>query len=108
MKAKPLPSRAEANRLWREVQAALEPFLRVWFAPEYRDRLIRMEQEKIRRRILSIEEKLHRDRVATLRSAVGLHHLKQLPIKKAGRRMKSRAPSPKPKATEDLPPEPSA
>jgi hypothetical protein len=64
---------------------------------------LRKIDEKIRLRALAIQEKMQKERVNSLRGAIGLHHLKKLGTGAGSRRSKFHGPLPHQAATEVWP-----
>lgn len=64
---------------------------------------LRKFDEKIRQRVLAIQEKMQRERVNSLRGAIGLHHLKNLGTGAGSRRLKFHGHLPQQTATEVWP-----
>lgn len=87
-----MPTAADTRRLWAAVQMALAAWLPAYYAPAYRQMELRKFDEKIRKRVLGIQEQMQRERVNSLRSAIGLRHLKELGTGRGGRRMKYPVP----------------
>lgn len=104
LKNAPLPTAEDSRRLWVPVQIALAAWLKVHFAPAYRQMEVRKINEKMKRRAVAIQDQMQRERVNSLRSAIGLRHLKKIVRVGVQAPTKSRAPSPNPKATESSPP----
>lgn len=90
MKAKPYPPRAEKERLWNAVQAALTKFLPVWFAEDYRKMEILKMKQKLLHRVIAVEGQIQRERLKRLRTKSGLEHMRRVNAGVA-RRMKSAA-----------------